>query len=68
MCEFWDKILLGSNLSLSLYKFNKKELIKISEMRKKFNIILGIEVIEDWVFIIDGADSAYFIKYSDKDN
>lgn len=37
-------------------------------MRKKFNLISGIEVIEDRIYVIDAADSARLIKYSDKDN
>ncbi len=37
-------------------------------MRKKFNLISSIEVIEDRIYVTDAADSVWFIKYSDKEN
>lgn len=68
MNEYKDKVLLGGQISLLLYKFNKKNLVKVSEMSKKFNLIFGIEVIDERIFVIDAADSVFLVKYSDKDN
>ena len=65
--EFWDKIILGGTNTLFLYKFGKKQLLKQTEFTKRFNLISGIEIFEDRIFVIDAADSAWLIKYNDKE-
>lgn len=43
-------------------------MLKVCELKKEFNLINNIDIIEDRIFITDAIDSLYYVKYDDKNN
>lgn len=53
---------------LQVCKIGKKQLLKQTQLRKQFNLINNIEVVEDRVFVTDAIDSLHFVKHDEKLN